>query len=289
LAGRVATGWKSLYAYVGFLADAREASENDGRFSGPVGRARRVLLTVRFLARKRMQKARNTRRLAVARAYRSARGEDDEPLVSVVIPTHNRCALLTGRAIPSALNQTYPNVELVVVADRCDDGTERKVEALGSERIKVFRLPRVAGRPEVGHAAWLQAGVDGSNLAIRMSSGEWIVHLDDDDELAPDAVETMLKYALENDLEMVYPKVLLSDGRGAGRELGSFPPGLGGITHSGVMFGSHLKFMPYDRDGYRWLEPGDWCLWRRMVESGVRVGFVDRVLGTIYPAGPAEY
>ena len=39
------------------------------------------------------------------------------PLVSIVIPTYTRVELLCGRAVPSCLNQTYANIEVVIVGD----------------------------------------------------------------------------------------------------------------------------------------------------------------------------
>ena len=215
--------------------------------------------------------------------------QSDEPLVSVVIPTRDRCGLLMERAIPSVLNQTYRNIELIVVGDGCTDDTELKVKGLGLERVKFFRLPETAGRPQRGYNAWLVVGIDASNMGISLSTGDWIVHLDDDDELAPEHIEVLLRFARENDLEMAYGKVLAVTGQGDRTELGSFPPELGKMTHSGVMCSSRLKFLSCDRNTWRYLEPGDWNMWRRMKEAGVRMGFLNRVLGVIYPAGPAYY
>jgi glycosyltransferase involved in cell wall biosynthesis len=227
--------------------------------------------------------------LSKARDATSPDRQNGEPLVSVIIPTRNRCGLLTGRAMPSVFKQSYRNIELIVVGDRCTDDTEQMVKSLQSQRVKFYRLPETAGRPESGYDAWLVVGVDASNMGIRLSSGDWIVHLDDDDELAPEHIEVLLQSARENDLEMVYGKVLVDNGRGERVELGSFPPELGKMTHSGVLFSSRLKFFSYDRNTWKYLEPGDWNLWRRMKEAGVRIGFVDRVLETIYPAGPGFY
>jgi len=192
------------------------------------------------------------------------------------------------RAIPSVLNQTYRNIELIVVGDCCTDDTELKVEGLELERVRYFGLPASPRRPESGYDAWLVAGIDASNMGIRLSSGAWIVHLDDDDELVPEHVEVLLRFAQDNDLEMAYGKGLAVAGQGHRTELGSFPPELGGLTHSGVLCSSRLKFLSYDRNAWRCLEPGD-NLWRRMKEAGVRMGFLDRVLVVIYPAGPEAY
>jgi glycosyltransferase involved in cell wall biosynthesis len=57
------------------------------------------------------------------------------PLVSIVIPTYNRASLVQ-RAIDSALSQTYPNVEVVVVDDGSTDDTVRELQAYAVHFIR---------------------------------------------------------------------------------------------------------------------------------------------------------
>ena len=57
-------------------------------------------------------------------------------LASVVITTRNRCAMVP-RAIKSVLNQTYPNIELIVVDDCSDDETEAPVRSFGNRVLYV--------------------------------------------------------------------------------------------------------------------------------------------------------
>ena len=87
-------------------------------------------------------------------------------LVSVIIPTHNRAQLI-GRAIESALAQTYPRLEVVVADDGSSDGTRAIVESFRS-RVKYVRQEN--------------AGVSAArNLGMRHARGEFVAFLDSDD------------------------------------------------------------------------------------------------------------
>lgn len=68
----------------------------------------------------------------------------DQPLVSVVLPTYNR-AYTISRAIDSVLNQTYSNLELIVVDDGSNDDTRVVVESINDERIKYIRNSKSMG------------------------------------------------------------------------------------------------------------------------------------------------
>lgn len=93
------------------------------------------------------------------------------PLVSIYIPTHNRCDLLK-RAVESVFQQTYSNIELLIVDDASLDDTYSYLKALKHDLIdiKVFRL----AKPQGACAA--------RNLAIQHAQGQFVTGLDDDDE-----------------------------------------------------------------------------------------------------------
>ena len=61
------------------------------------------------------------------------------PLISVIIPTYNRGSLILG-AVNSVLNQTFRNIELLVVDDCSTDNTSQILENLKDSRIKYIRL-----------------------------------------------------------------------------------------------------------------------------------------------------
>lgn len=92
-----------------------------------------------------------------------------KPLVSIILPTHNRCTLLP-HAINSVLSQTYTNWELIIVADKCTDSTITLVEStyLSNSKIRLLKC-------EFG------SGAGSRNLGLRAVQGEVLSFLDDDD------------------------------------------------------------------------------------------------------------
>ena len=64
-----------------------------------------------------------------------------EPLVSIRVATYNRAKILTERTIPSFLNQTYKNIEVVIVGDHCPDDTVERIKKIKDKRVKFYNLP----------------------------------------------------------------------------------------------------------------------------------------------------
>jgi len=112
------------------------------------------------------------------------------PLVSVVIPTYRRSESLL-RAIRSVLNQTYDNIELIVINDNQKDSKEygdvTKIINSFSERIKY-----VCHEGNKGGAA-------ARNTGIAASEGEYIAFLDDDDEFCSEKILLQVKRMSELD------------------------------------------------------------------------------------------
>lgn len=100
------------------------------------------------------------------------------PLVSVLIPTFNRSKLVV-RAIRSALQQTYKNIEVVVVDDGSTDDTREAIAALGDSRVRYFYTPN-RGRSAA------------RNLGLTKILGDYIAFLDSDDEFYPQKIEVQL-------------------------------------------------------------------------------------------------
>ena len=106
-------------------------------------------------------------------------------LVTVYIPTRNRSRLL-ARAVQSALDQSYPNLEVIIVDDASEDDTEIVVKNLiaandTSKRIVYFRLPAPAG------------ACAARNVAIEAATGKFITGLDDDDYFLAERVVRLVQ------------------------------------------------------------------------------------------------
>lgn len=105
--------------------------------------------------------------------------ETDRPLITAVIPTRGRAEIVT-RAVRSALNQTYLNVEAIVVVDGPDPVTIEALEALKEPRLRVIALAENVG------------GSEARNIGARAARGTWIALLDDDDQWLPEKLATQM-------------------------------------------------------------------------------------------------
>ncbi|HEX6929639.1 MAG TPA: glycosyltransferase [Gammaproteobacteria bacterium] len=100
------------------------------------------------------------------------------PLVSVIIATHNRAAYLP-ETLPSILEQTFRDLELIVVDDGSTDDTAAVLQGFSDERLIVIR------QENAGVAAARNAG-------IREARGHFMLVHDDDDIMLPNRIEVQL-------------------------------------------------------------------------------------------------
>ncbi len=105
----------------------------------------------------------------------------DRPLVSILINNYNYGQFLDD-AIMSALDQTYPNVEVIVVDDGSTDNSREVISRYGDKIIPIFS-------PNRGQASAYNAG-------FAASRGELLCFLDSDDTFRPNKVEHVVE-ALE--------------------------------------------------------------------------------------------
>lgn len=119
------------------------------------------------------------------------------PLVSVIIPAHNPGRYIEP-CIRSILRQSLSRdrFEVVFVDDGSTDGTGKRLDRLAREQphVRVIHIPASGGpgRPR--------------NIGLETALGEYVQFLDADDELAPTALERLLRMARANGSDIVLGK-----------------------------------------------------------------------------------
>ena len=179
----------------------------------------------------------------------------------MIIPTYNRAERVV-HAVQSVLNQTYSNIELVVVDDGSTDNTCERLSVY-SDRIRYISTPP-SGKP----------GGPARNVGIVAGRGEYLAFLDSDDEWLPDKIAKQVAVLDNPDIHVVYCDAFYVDDDGnilrlqRERYRGNILPRLllGNVVSgsaSAVMLrrSCFAKVAPFRPD----LDVGDdWDLWLRL-------------------------
>lgn len=110
------------------------------------------------------------------------------PMVSVIILCYNQ-AHLVSRAIESVLNQTYKNIQMILVDDGSIDNSRQVIEEWKNqypEKIKVFFHPKNMGHPV------------SMNTGYKLCDGELVTFCDGDDWYFPEKIEREVNYLKEH-------------------------------------------------------------------------------------------
>ncbi|GGA05413.1 glycosyl transferase family 2 [Paenibacillus marchantiophytorum] len=198
------------------------------------------------------------------------------PLVSVIIPFYN-CSYV-HQAIQSVLQQTYPNIEIIVV----DDGSTQHADLILPFKNKVHYL----GKKNGGTASALNHG-------IRMASGTYMAWLSSDDMFYPQKIQNQLSFMLRNDSLVSYTPYDAMDANSHiyQRNIGHVMPGeialcqgfikgLNPINGCTIM----VQRSVFDISGYfneqlRFTQ--DYDMWVRLMLHGVKFDYVPEPL-TMY-------
>ena len=201
--------------------------------------------------------------------------EEPDPLVTIAIPTRDRPKLLADRALASALAQTHERIEVIVVGDAAGPETEAAVAAAGDPRVRFVDLTQRFERGDGSH--YLTAATLTRNLAYRLASGHWLLDLDDDDALRPDAVERLLAHAREHRVEVAYGVLEAHMPDGSTTLVGGFPPEHTRFGWQGAIVHAGLRFFAREHVAADLGLPGDWFRMYRMLRAGVRIAHLPEV------------
>lgn len=112
-------------------------------------------------------------------------------MISVIIPTYNRAKVLK-KSIDSVLNQTFADIELIVVDDASTDDTDRLIKNINDKRVRYIKLDKNLG------------ACNARNVGVKHSIGEYVAFQDSDDIWYPEKLEKQYEYIKKNDLDFVF-------------------------------------------------------------------------------------
>ncbi|RAP53530.1 MAG: hypothetical protein BZ138_00620 [Methanosphaera sp. rholeuAM270] len=117
---------------------------------------------------------------------------DENPLVSVIMPVYNREELIEN-AIDSVLNQSYKNIELIIIDDKSTDNTPEIIEKIEDKRIRI-----IYNKENLGISR-------SRNIGLTESRGKYIMYLDSDNDWEKDYVKaTVGAFSAIDDADAVY-------------------------------------------------------------------------------------
>jgi len=118
--------------------------------------------------------------------------QGNNPLVSIIIPTYNRANLLPI-CIRSCLDQTYKNIEIIVVDDGSIDNTAEVVTKFNEKDSRIILVKKENG----GLSSAL-------NYGFKFAKGSYLTWTSDDNYYSKDAINSMLMFLQQHNCSLVY-------------------------------------------------------------------------------------
>ncbi|MBS0591442.1 MAG: glycosyltransferase [Proteobacteria bacterium] len=188
--------WDSAFRY--WLSDVDAVNDAGAQYQrhGDPAAANACFAQVRHL-----QTLPETARQEASRHGDSAAAGNEAPLVSILIRSMDRPTL--DRALDSVAAQTWPNLEIIVVA-ACGAAHRTLPDVWKGRPLRlIFPQPdRRLPRP------------DAANAALDAAHGEWLNFLDDDDELLPQHVATLMAAPRAANVRVLYARARVHDREG---------------------------------------------------------------------------
>ena len=123
--------------------------------------------------------------------YNKNNGDLNWPLVSIIIPVYNVENYLE-RCIDSILNQTYSNLEVLLINDGSTDGSGKLCEKLEDVDNRIKVIHQINSGSSIAR-----------NAGLKQAIGEYICFVDSDDWIELNMIEVMLSYALKTGLKLI--------------------------------------------------------------------------------------
>ena len=186
---------------------------------------------------------------------------DTTPLVTVIIATYNRSNILRY-SVGSALNQSYKNIEVLVIGDGCTDDSQAVIENMNDNRLRWIGLPENSGHQSTPN-----------NIGLSEASGEYIAYLGHDDIWLPHHLHSCIE-VLNHGYGLVYGLFLIiHPNKSMVLVAGNTP-----TTPTTVV---HRKILTDKVGGWRHHKtinsPPDMDLWGRIHKAGFKRNIVPRL------------
>ena len=186
--------------------------------------------------------------------------------VSVIIPAYNAASTL-GETLDSLIDQTSARWEAIVV----DDGSTDDTAVVAARYVARDRRIRMLRQANAGEGAARNAGLSQARF-------EWVLFLDADDWLLPDALEHLTRATEVAEVDAVLGgwERVAADGRVGDAEYGPLAGDLFEFFARYCVFPIHSALVR--RSALRWTGPfdttlrtcADWDFWQRLTRSGAR-------------------
>lgn len=130
------------------------------------------------------------------------------PLVTVIIPTYKRTVEYLSRAVRSVVEQTYQNIEIIVIDDSPNEYAERDsikkyMESIASDKIQYYQNESNMG------------GSLARNRGIAAAKGTYISFLDDDDEYMPEKIKKQVQFMQLGHYDLSFSNMIMYNTSGA--------------------------------------------------------------------------
>jgi hypothetical protein len=193
------------------------------------------------------------------------------PLVSIIVTTYNNSNYLINIALKSILNQTYKNLQIIVIADHSTDDTDIQMSKIKDTRIIYKNLSERPNYPKGVRQRWTVAGAVPHNLGLELSTGDFITYCDHDDAFTPDRIDKLIEFSRQNQCDLIHHPFHIGTPDNVYTYNDSASLICGKITTSAVFHHSWFKQLPVDLTCWKIDEPGDWNKFKKFEEIGAKI------------------
>ena len=170
--------------------------------------------------------------------------ENKQPLVSVIIPVYKTEKYLE-KCVRSVMDQTYRNLEIILVDDGSPDGCPKMCDRFADEDERVTVIHK-----ENGGVAMAR------NDGLKVAAGDYLFFVDSDDIVFSDTIGIMVNAALKNDLDMVCAGCVSIDENE--------------IFEDTISEDMKMKIISRD-SAMKYYAAKEWAPWNRLIRSDVHI------------------